>query len=343
MENNAEMRRYLDIKNETDFEKLDEAIKVIKNGGVVLFPTETVYGIGANGLSSEAVEKVFKAKGRSTKNPINLLVSSKEMVESIAKDITELEYKLMEAFFPGAFTIILNKKENVPDIVTAGGSTVGVRMSSSKITTKLVEMAGVPIAAPSANLSGKPSGTNINDIIEEFKGKVDYIIDGGESEIGIESTIVKVVDGIPHILRPGAITDTQIEKVAGKVILDYLDSEKNKSLPSNNLEHYKIKTKCILVDEEDIEENKTKLLELANKYDNSVIICSNESANFICSNKSDGFIEKDITIFNMGAKDNLEEVSRNIFKLLRKADDISPYIIIIEGVEKKRNRKSYNG
>ena len=212
------MEKYLDMKNEIIFDKLKEPASIIKNDGIVLFPTETVYGIGANGLSSTAVEKVYKAKGRSTKNPINLLVSGKEMIESIAKDITELEYKLMEAFFPGPFTIILKRKD---------------------------EEAGVPIAAPSANLSGKPSGTNLNDIIEEFEDKVDYIIDGGDSQIGLESTIVKVVEDVPHILRPGAITDVQIKEIAGDVILDYLKKTNNVLLPSNSMEHYRTSSRCV--------------------------------------------------------------------------------------------------
>lgn len=320
------MERYLDMKNEIIFDKLKEPASIIKNDGIVLFPTETVYGIGANGLSSTAVEKVYKAKGRSTKNPINLLVSNKEMIESIAKDITELEYKLMEAFFPGPFTIILKRKDIVPDIVTAGGDTVGVRMPSGEIAKKLVEEAGVPIAAPSANLSGKPSGTNLNDIIEEFEDKVDYIIDGGYSQIGLESTIVKVVDNVPHILRPGAITDVQIRDVAGSVVLDYLKNAKNELLPSNDIAHYKIHSKCVLV--YDGKEQVSNIKALLKNYENAVIICCSEN---ICNYTTEN-------VFDMGAKNNFEEISRNIFSLLRKADRLNPDIIIVEGVEEKRFR-----
>ena len=155
------MAKILDLKNDNEYNKLKEAAQIIKNCGLVLFPTETVYGLGANGLDENAVKKIYIAKGRNENNPINLLVSNMEMINNIAKHISDLEYKLMESFFPGPFTIILKKKSIVPSIVTANGDTVGVRMPSGIIAKELVELAGVPIAAPSANISGKPSGTNL--------------------------------------------------------------------------------------------------------------------------------------------------------------------------------------
>ena len=205
--------KYVDLKNEKELEKLKEPAKVINDGGIVVFPTETVYGIGTNGLDEKAVKRLYEVKKRPIEKPISLLVSNMEMVKQIAKDITEKEYKIMEQFFPGPLTIILKKKETVPDIITAGKGTVGVRMPSGEIARKLVEYANVPIAAPSANLSGEPSGTNIKNIIKSFDGKVDYFIDGGESQIGIASTIVQVIDGELHILREGNITKEQIEKL----------------------------------------------------------------------------------------------------------------------------------
>ena len=205
--------KYIDLNNEKDLEKLKEPAKIINDGGIVVFPTETVYGIGTNGLDEKAVKRLYEVKKRPIEKPISLLVSNMEMVKQIAKDITEKEYKIMEQFFPGPLTIILKKKETVPDIITAGKGTVGVRMPSGEIARKLVEYANVPIAAPSANLSGEPSGTNIKNIIKSFDGKVDYFIDGGESQIGIASTIVQVIDGELHILREGNITKEQIEKL----------------------------------------------------------------------------------------------------------------------------------
>jgi len=192
---------------------LKQAAKHIKEGNIVVFPTETVYGIGTNALDEEAVKKLYKIKKRDINKPISILVSNMEMVNQIAKDITEVEYKIMEKFFPGPLTIILKKKDIVPDIVTAGKDTVGVRMPSGEIARKLVEMAGVPIAAPSANISGEPSGTNLHEIKKHFEEKVDFYIDGGDSEIGLASTIVQVVDGKPVILRQGSITLEEINNL----------------------------------------------------------------------------------------------------------------------------------
>lgn len=214
------MKKYIDLKNETDYTKLKETTKIIKNGGIVIFPTETVYGIGANGLDANAVKKLYDIKQRPINKPISLLVSNMDMINKIAKDITKTEYKLMEKFFPGPLTIILKKKEIIPDIVTANQDTVGIRMPNGDVAKKLIEYSNVPIATPSANISGKPSGTNIKDIFNDFNKKVDYFIDGGESNLGIASTIVKVIDEVPHILRQGSITKEQIEELTGKVIVE---------------------------------------------------------------------------------------------------------------------------
>ena len=191
---------------------LKKAAKLIKQGEIVVFPTETVYGIGTNGLDENAVKKLYEVKQRPLNKPISLLVSNMEMVNLIAKDITDVEYRIMQKFFPGPLTIILKKKEIVPDIVTAGQDTVGVRVPGGEIARKLVEIANVPIAAPSANITGEPSGTNLQEIKKYFDGKADYFIDGGESELGVSSTIVQVIDDEIQILREGSITLEQIKK-----------------------------------------------------------------------------------------------------------------------------------
>lgn len=196
----------LDLKNSKDYNKIAEAATVIKEGGLVLFPTETVYGIGANGLDEKAVKKIFEAKGRASDNPLILHIANINMLDKIATNISELEYKLIDAFWPGPFTIILNKKDIVPSVVTGGLNTVAIRMPSNIIANKLIEFAGVPIAAPSANISGKPSGTCIEDVYAELASKMDYIIDGGKCEVGLESTVVKVENGEVKILRPGKIS-----------------------------------------------------------------------------------------------------------------------------------------
>ena len=192
---------------------LEHAAELIKQGKIVVFPTETVYGIGTNGLDAGAVKKLYEIKQRPLNKPVTLLVSNMEMVEMLAKDITEIEYKIMKKFFPGPLTIILKKKEIVPDIVTAGGQTVGIRMPSGEIARKLVEIAGIPIAAPSANITGQSSGTNIQEIRKHFEGKADFFIDDGESELGISSTIVQVIDGNPQILRQGSVALKEINQL----------------------------------------------------------------------------------------------------------------------------------
>lgn len=191
---------------------INKAAELIKQGKIVVFPTETVYGIGTNGLDENAVRRLFEVKQRPLNKAISLLVSNMEMVDLIAKDISAKEYKIMEKFFPGPLTIILKKKDIVPNIVTSGQDTVGVRMPGGEIARKLVEIVGVPIAAPSANITGEPSGTNLQEIKKHFEGKADYFIDGGESELGVSSTIVQVIDGEIKILRQGSITLEQIKK-----------------------------------------------------------------------------------------------------------------------------------
>lgn len=315
------MKNYIDLRNNNDYSQLKIAADIIKSGGLVLFPTETVYGLGANGLDENAVKKIYIAKGRNFNNPINLLVSSIEMIETVAQKISPLEYKLMEAFFPGPFTIILEKREIVPDIVTAGQNYVGVRMPSGIIAKKLVEYSGVPIAAPSANISGKLSGTSFEDIYNDFKGKVDFAIDGGNSEIGIESTIVKVIDNIPHILRPGIITEKQIRQYSKEVINEYEDEA---SANVNHSIHYAPDSNCILVYSNDNEKMVKKINEISIKYDKPCILSSHE--NFSSYN--------DNIVIDIGSKTSLNEIAKNIFTCLKQADKHKPDIIIIEGVAK---------
>ena len=209
------MINYLNCTDIINLDKLKEISEIIKNGGIVVFPTETVYGIGTNGLNKEAISRLYKVKKRPTTKPISLLVSGIDMVENVACNITDMEYKLMEKFFPGPLTIILKKKNIVPDNLTNNTDTVGIRMPDNIIARKLIEYANVPIATPSANISGKPSGTNINTIMNDFKDKVDYYIDGGKSKIGIGSTIVKIENGYPLILREGSISKKQILECLG--------------------------------------------------------------------------------------------------------------------------------
>ena len=205
--------KYINFKNNIDYNELKKIANEIKNNKVVIFPTETVYGIGANGLDAEAIKKLFIAKKRPENKPINLLISNIDMIENVAKDLTSLDYALIKEFFPGPLTLILKKKNNVPNILTANGDTVGVRMPANEIALKLIEYANIPIATSSSNISGNETGINIDNIFDDFNGRVDYIIDDGPSKLGVASTIVKVVDNKPIILREGSITKEQIETV----------------------------------------------------------------------------------------------------------------------------------
>ena len=211
--------KYSNQKEEIKKQELEEAAEEIKKGNLVIFPTETVYEIGANALDKNAVKKIFKAKGRAQDNPLIVHVANIDMVKTIVENIGTLEQKLIEKFWPGPLTIIMKRKDNkiIPNIVTANLDTVGIRMPSNLIAKELIEKAGVTIAAPSANVSGKPSGTNIEDIKEEFEGKVSYIVDGGSTDIGLESTVIKVENDKIDILRPGKITKEQLEEVTKEV------------------------------------------------------------------------------------------------------------------------------
>lgn len=314
------MENYFDFKKQIDDDKLRKIAHSLRNGKLAIFPTETVYGIGTNGLDSEAVKRIYETKARDFKNPINLLISGIDMVENVAQNITDLEYKLMEAFFPGPFTIILKKKPIVPDVVTANSDTVGIRMPNSEIAIKLVTYAGVPIAAPSANISGTLSGTSLQNMSNKFLNQVEYIIDGGKSNLGLESTIVRVIDGIPHILRPGSITPKQIEKIAGKVIIE------NSNLPSNNLKHYQLNAKAILVYSTDTIKMIDKLQKLSKNYKKAVILSYSENIKKYKAHYID--------IIDMGSINNLELVSKELFANLKKAESLNPDMILIEGIKK---------
>lgn len=320
--------KFLDMRDNKDYDKLNVAGEIIKSGGIVLFPTETVYGIGANALDNDAVKKIFVAKGRAQDNPLILHISTLDMLDSIAENITEQEYKLMEKFWPGPFTIILDKKKNVANEATCNGDTVGVRMPSNRIAYELIKRAGVPIAAPSANISGRPSGTKISDIYDELNDKVDYIIDGGECDIGLESTVVRVIENEVKILRPGKISKSDIEKVINDVKIDknvmgqIADGEKVLS-PGMKYRHYAPKTKCVLIYGEDRQNVIRKINEIASDHKDVLILALDEEAEEF----------KNYNVIKIGSKNDLLKISHNIFSALRKIDKYDVDIAIIEGVK----------
>ena len=242
------------IKNIEDYKEI--IIDEIKNDNLIIFPTETVYGIGANALREEAVNKIFLVKTRAKNNPLIVHLKSVDEIDKYAYIENEIEKKLIDTFMPGPITIILKKKNCIPSCVTAGMDTVGIRVPSNPIANHFLEIVDVPIAAPSANISSRPSGTKVSDIKDEFDFKVNYIIDGGESKIGLESTVVKVIDNIPTILRPGFVTKEMIENIIGvcgvsEHVLKSVDSNAHVESPGMLYKHYAPNTPCLLIYSDD--------------------------------------------------------------------------------------------
>lgn len=198
--------------------QISEAAGIIRNGGLVAFPTETVYGLGADALNPEAVAKVYEAKGRPSDNPMIVHIARASDIGQLTPMLSPTIVTLIENFWPGPLTLVVKRKEGVPDITTGGLDTVGVRMPDSKIALDLINYAGCPIAAPSANISGKPSPTRVEDVIEDLNGKIDGILEGPACRVGIESTVLDVTGDVPTILRPGIITAENIEAAIGKKV-----------------------------------------------------------------------------------------------------------------------------
>ena len=318
--------KYINFKNNVNYDEIKLPAQAIRDGKLVLFPTETVYGIGANALDTEAVKKIYIAKGRASDNPLIAHISDIKMLDDLVLEVGDVEKKLIEKFWPGPLTVVFRKKTIVPDIITGGLDTVAIRMPSNEIARKLIEFSGVPIAAPSANISGKPSGTLIEDIIEELDGKVEYVIDNGKVDIGVESTVIRVIDGVVHILRPGKITPEDIEKmgipvyIEKQILGEYKEGEKVMS-PGIKYKHYAPNTKCILV----YSENNEKMVEKINE------LSSGKNVTVLCKTSN---LEKYNVQNKLDLGDTLEEISSNIFTLLRKADRLNSELILIEGVEK---------
>lgn len=219
------------------------AADIIKNGGLVAIPTETVYGLGANGLDPEAVAKIFIAKGRPQDNPLILHVAEPSEIEAICHSIPKAAYTLAEKFWPGPLTMVLPARDTVPRRTTGGLSTVAVRCPDSDVTRRIIRLAGVPIAAPSANISGKPSTTTAEHVRHDHDGKIEAIVDGGPCQVGVESTIVDLTDERPRLLRPGGITPEQLIAVLGDLVIDkavtaQIDKDAVVKAPGMKYRHY---------------------------------------------------------------------------------------------------------
>ena len=236
----------------TTKEDIARAGKILREGGLVAFPTETVYGLGASIYNDDAVANIYRAKGRPSDNPLIVHIAEKEDIIPLVKEVTPKAQKLIDAFFPAPLTVILPKSNRISNTVSGGLNTVGIRMPQNPIARAVIKEAGVPIAAPSANTSGLPSPTDAKYVIEDLNGRVDAVIDGGSCEFGIESTVITLAEEIPVILRPGAVTKEMIESVIGEItvapaVLEGMKDDEVAASPGMKYKHYAPKAKVVMV------------------------------------------------------------------------------------------------
>lgn len=305
-------------RNELDKEILDQAGEILRNGGLVAFPTETVYGLGANALDEEAAKKIYAAKGRPSDNPLIVHIANKADVQQIAVQIPDSFHAVAERFWPGPITLILNKDEKVPLGTTGGLQTVAIRMPNDEIALEMIRAGGGFIAAPSANTSGRPSPTSAQHVENDLSGKIDMILDGGPVDIGVESTILDMTVEPPMILRPGAITKEMLEEVLGEISVDATIFDKNSTqapkAPGMKYRHYAPKADLIIVDgesEEAVKAIKQIAYEQSRLGNNVGIIATNESVNEYTTG----------VIKNIGSRENEKSIARNLYKVLREFDE----------------------
>ncbi len=318
-------------------EELAEAAQILKEGGLVAFPTETVYGLGANALDEEAARKIYEAKGRPSDNPLIAHVSSPEEVEPLVEYIPENGRKLMEAFWPGPLTMIFPKSDKVPYGTTGGLDTVAIRMPSDPVAARLIALAGVPVAAPSANTSGRPSPTTADHVWQDMNGRIDMIIDGGPVGIGVESTIVDVSCRIPTVLRPGAVTMEMLREVLEEVnvdpaILAPMAAEVKPKAPGMKYKHYAPKADLTLVEppseqdenRETVERMIGKVQELAREK-----LAEGAKVGIICTDESRNRYEVGL-VRSIGARAEKATVAHNLYAVLREFDDLKVEYIFSE-------------
>ena len=307
-----------DLQN-IDSSCIEYCADVIKNGGLVAFPTETVYGLGADATDKTAAAKIYAAKGRPSDNPLIIHIAKPEDAERYAYT-SPTYYKLARAFMPGPLTVILPKKDTVPREVTGGLDSVAVRCPSHEVAHALIEASGVAIAAPSANLSGSPSPTCAEHVIGDMSGKVEAIIDGGMCDIGLESTIVKLDGEKAILLRPGAITSDALGCVCESVeiasaVTHSLAANERPLSPGMKYRHYAPSAPLVLLDGEgdDVE----RFFVNAQKKENCAILCYSEEIGSLVGDK----------VIDIGKRDDLETQAQRLFGALRDADKLSADII----------------
>lgn len=305
-------------KNQMDEQSLERAGEILKQGGLVAFPTETVYGLGANALDEKAAMKTYAAKGRPSDNPLIVHIAEISALDAIAKNVSEKAYRVMEKFWPGPLTLIFEKTEIVPSGTTGGLETVAVRMPVHKIALELIKAGGGYISAPSANTSGRPSPTSAQHVADDLDGKIDMILDGGSVDIGVESSILDMTVEPPMILRPGAITKEMLEEVIGEVAVDQTllsaDTDAAPKAPGMKYRHYAPKAQLMIIEgetEEAVKAIKQIAYEQTRLGYQVGIIATNETM----ESYTTGIVK------SIGSRSNEHTIAKNLYKVLREFDE----------------------
>ena len=310
-----------------DIVALKKAANILKNDGLVAFPTETVYGLGANALKEEAVKKIYIAKGRPSDNPLIVHIAKKDDIYPLVDSVPKNALILMDKFWPGALTIIFKKSSIIPKTTSGGLDTVAIRMPKNNIALALIKECGFPLAAPSANTSTKPSPTLASHVYKDLNGKIDMVIDGGSCNFGIESTVVEVLDNKVTILRPGSITKEMLEKFVDNVVIDSSILSTNVNLlpksPGMKYKHYAPLGDVFIING-NIDNIVSYILDsLKNdKINNikSLVIASDETIDNYSS----------FDVLNIGSRKNIEIIAKNLFNTLRECDNLNMQKIYIE-------------
>lgn len=314
-------------ENSIDSNVIDQAGKILRAGELVAFPTETVYGLGADALKAKAAEKIYRAKGRPSDNPLIVHIYCMQQLEKITDRVPEKAKLLADAFWPGPLTMVFQKNGLVPYETTGGMDTVAVRMPKNKIALALIKAGGGYIAAPSANTSGRPSPTLAVHVYEDMKNKIPLILDGGEVKVGIESTIVDFTESVPMILRPGCITLEMVKSVVGEAILDpgmaKAGQNSRPKAPGMKYRHYAPKAKLILVEGE-IEKTVAKINELTEKS-----IEAGKKVGIIGTRESINHYEHGL-VLSIGERQDEDTIAHNLYKILRQFDASDVDIIYSE-------------
>ena len=327
----AKIRHDVDSENENK-SIYKKAGDILKQGGLVAFPTETVYGLGGNALDSEASSKIYAAKGRPSDNPLIVHIADIEALYKLSIDVNESALKLAKHFWPGPLTMILKKSAIVPETITGGLNTVAIRMPSHPVAKRLIQESGIYIAAPSANTSGKPSPTKAEHVISDMKGRIDMIIEDDTVDIGVESTIVDLSEEVPTILRPGYITKQMLEEVLGEVRVDpaIMGSVKEgivPKAPGMKYKHYAPKAEMVLVLGDDQEKVVNHINQLAKEQKEQ-----GKKIGIIASDETKDLYQAD-EVVSVGQRAHLETVTAHLYDVLREFDHKDVDMIYSEGFE----------